>query len=93
MIAFPSKVLLRCKAVAIIRGLMRIGPEFAPEIYVIGHMDKPVDDWQRDICTMEMWRQDGKWSYDGKASNRLDIVGIINPDGSMKPLTNELKLP
>ena len=90
MIPFPVKAVLRNKATVVLRGISKIGLEFSPESYIVGHVEKGHDEYQSQICSLEMWRTDGKWSYNGSAHS-LDIVGFVNPNGSLRPLTNEFK--
>lgn len=90
MIPFPVRALLRNKATVTLRGICNLGKEFAPEIYVVGHVDTNQDAYQKEVCNLEMWRKDGKWRYEG-GGHSLDIVGFINPNGTVRPLTNELQ--
>lgn len=90
MIAFPVKALLRNRGTAILKGVCSLGNEFAPENYVVGYVDPHQDVYHREVCSLEMWRKDGKWRYSG-ASHIYDIVGFVNHDGSVRPLTNELQ--
>jgi len=90
MIPFPVKALLRNKAIVILKGVMNLGKEFDPEVYVVGYVDYNMDQYQKDVCNLEMWRKDGKWRYSG-ASHVHDIVGFVNQDGTVRPLTNELQ--
>ena len=90
MIPFPVRALLRNKATVILRGLCNLGKEFSPEVYIVGHVDTNPDAFQKEVCNLEMWRKDGKWRYNG-ASHSLDIVGFVNQDGSVRPLTSELQ--
>ena len=90
MIPFPAKALLRNKATAVLKGLLKLGKEFDPEVYVVGYVDSNLDQYQKDVCNLEMWRKDGKWRYNG-TSHVHDIVGFVNPNGTVRPLTNELQ--
>jgi len=38
--------------------------------------------------TPELWHRDGHWRED-KAPHPLDIVGVVAPDGSVVPLTDQ----
>ncbi len=91
MIAFPVKAVLRNKATVILRGISKIGLEFVQEEYIVGHVETGHDKYQAELSSLEMWRRkDGRWSYSG-ATNSLDIVGFINPNGTLRPLTSEFQ--
>jgi hypothetical protein len=79
VITLPVKVLLRCRTTGIVKGFGRIGPDAAPERIWIG---------QGESGGVELWFAGGKWRESGEP-HPLDIVGFVNPDGSMRPLTNE----
>lgn len=79
MIALPVHVVLRDRRMAIVTGVCGIGPEAAPERFLVGRFPSG---------GFDLWRGDGRWRYDG-AAHPADIVGFLNPDGSARPLTNE----
>lgn len=83
MIALPVKVLLRCKQVADVTGASELGNDVTPQRVLTGRLASG---------SMELWFADGKWRESGEP-HPLDIVGFINPDGSLRPLTNEFSAP
>ena len=79
MIALPVKVLLRNRTIATVNSCSQIGP---PEDMV------RVVQGEKAEGGFELWFNDGKWRETGRP-HPLDIVGFLNPDGAMRPLTNE----
>jgi hypothetical protein len=80
VISLPVRALLRCKAVADLKEATTIGPEFAPTRMLVGYPQNG---------PLEMWfAPSGKWRESGEP-HPLDIVGFVNPDGSLRPLTTE----
>jgi hypothetical protein len=79
MIALPVKVLLRNRTVATVTSTSLVGPNEESVRVLQG---------EKYEGGFELWFPNGKWRETARP-HPLDIVGFLNPDGAMRPLTNE----